>query len=79
MMPNTTMLNRRLAGPYPDGAAHSNDVDETHAVAPHCSDSAYTVKPADVLEPKLSPLNVSVAPPTWCSPGVATGKLPGTT
>ena len=61
-MPKTAMLNWRLAGPYPDGAVHSNDVDETQAVAAHCRDSAYTVKPAGELEPKLSPLNVSVAP-----------------
>ena len=79
-MPKTAMLNWRLAGPYPDGALHSNDVDETQAVASHCNDSMLMVKPApaDALEPKLSPLNVSVAPLTWCSPGVATGKLPGT-
>jgi hypothetical protein len=63
-MPKTAMLDRRIVGPYPDGALHSNDVDETQAVAPHCSDSAYTFKPAGELEPKLSPLNVSVAPST---------------
>ena len=67
-----------MVGPYADGAVHSNDVDDTHVDASHGSESAYTVR-ADELEPKLSPLSVSVAPLSWCRPIPATGTLPGTT